>query len=124
MLSRLVMASPKALSVAQTVSKLSTVSRCKEWLRAPALSRSLTGGEVREAARNAKAHLLRAQTVGSEAPAVQEQVPNVSSFLNLSVDDRVVVSLSSTPEFHSSLNTRFEPTRHLRCRDGCRKTPC
>ena len=63
----------------------------KHALRAPALSRPLSGG--REAARNAKAHLLRASAV-AEASIADRRVPLAQSkFLELRVDDRVVVSL-------------------------------
>lgn len=65
----------------------------KDILRAPAYTRSLTGGEVREAARNAKARLIRASAAASESIAEQQTPVAHSRFLDLSVDDRVVVSL-------------------------------
>lgn len=62
-------------------------------LPAPYLRRSLTGGEIREAARNAKAHLLRA-TAAPDASSVDKQSGLAqSNFMDLSVDDRVVVKL-------------------------------
>lgn len=92
MLQRVAMASARALMGVQAPCRYSGLLGCTGVLRVPAHSRTLTGGEVREAARNAKASLLRAHAVEGQAPAAQTPLPDQASFLNLSVDDRVVVS--------------------------------
>ena len=92
MLRRMALASAKVLAIVQTPCRRSSLLCIKDALQVPALSRSLTGGEVREAARNAKAYLLRAHAASSQATDAQTAAPAQSSFLNLSVDDRVVVS--------------------------------
>jgi len=92
MLQRMALASAKVLANLQTPCRRSSLLGKKDALHLPALSRSLTGGEVREAARNAKAYLLRAHAASGQATDAQTAPPAQSSFLNLSVDDRVVVS--------------------------------
>lgn len=92
MLQRMALASAKVLASLQTPCRRSSLLGCKDALYVPALSRSLTGGQVREAARNAKAYLLRAHSASGQATDAQTAPPAQSSFLNLSVDDRVVVS--------------------------------
>lgn len=92
MLQRMALASAKILANLQTPCRRSLLLGNKNALYVPALSRSLTGGEVREAARNAKAYLLRAHAASGQATGAQTAPPAQSSFLNLSVDDRVVVS--------------------------------
>ncbi len=92
MLQRMALASAKVLANLQTPCRRSSLLGNKGALQVPALSRSLTGGEVREAARNAKAYLLRAHAASGQATDAQTAAPAQSSFLNLSVDDRVVVS--------------------------------
>ncbi|KAL0051824.1 hypothetical protein WJX82_002704 [Trebouxia sp. C0006] len=84
------LASAKVLANLQTPCRRSSLLGKKDALHLPALSRSLTGGEVREAARNAKAYLLRAHAASGQATDAQTAPPAQSSFLNLSVDDRVV----------------------------------
>ncbi len=91
MLQRMALASANVLASLRTPSRRSSLLGCKDALYVPALSRSLTGGEVREAARNAKAYLLRAHAASGQATDAQTAPPAQSSFLNLSVDDRVVV---------------------------------
>ncbi|KAA6423564.1 MAG: ATP-dependent RNA helicase [Trebouxia sp. A1-2] len=90
MLQRMALASSKVLASLHSPCRRSSLIGNKDALCAPALSRSLTGGEVREAARNAKAYLLRAHAASSQARDAQTATPAQSSFLNLSVDDRVV----------------------------------
>ena len=60
-------------------------------LPAPYFRRSLTGGEMREAARNAKAHLLRATAISNANSVDKQSGVAQSNFMDLSVDDRVVV---------------------------------
>ena len=60
-------------------------------LPAPHFRRSLTGGEIREAARNAKAHLLRGTAVADASSVDKQSALAQSNFMDLSVDDRVVV---------------------------------
>ena len=90
------MASAKALIGVLTPCRYTGLLGCTGVLRVPAHSRALTGGEVREAARNAKASLLRVHAVDGQPPAAQTPLPDQASFLNLSVDDRVVVSPVTT----------------------------
>lgn len=52
---------------------------------------------MREAARNAKAHLLRATAVADAGFVEQQPGLSQSNFLELSVDDRVVVKLQPYP---------------------------
>lgn len=66
-------------------------------LPAPHFRRSLTGCEMREAARNAKAHLLRATAVAEASSVEQYSGTAQSKFLDLQLDDRVVVNLSAIP---------------------------
>ena len=92
-------------------------------LRAPAYSRSLTG---REAARSAKARLIRASAAAGEDLAERQTPTAQSSFLNLSVDDRVVVSLVLLPFRRCTLSSAMsafvtlasEPQNMLLCRGG------
>ncbi|DBA87553.1 TPA: ATP-dependent RNA helicase [Trebouxia sp. C0004] len=90
MLQRMALASAKVLANLQTPCRRSSLFGNKDALHVPVLSRSLTGGEVREAARNAKAYLLRAHAASGQTTDAQTAPPVQSSFLNLSVDDRVV----------------------------------
>ena len=126
MLRRMALASAKILANLQTPSRRSSLLCIKDALQVPALSRSLTGGEVREAARNAKAYLLRAHAASSQATDAQTAAPAQSSFLNLSVDDRVVVS----PAAHL-FGVMVRSAIHIMacelvfaCRAACRKTMC
>ena len=98
----------------QALSGLQSTARCSEllagklWLAAP-LKRNLTSGTVREAARQAKATLLRSTTVASAAQADRQATAAAPGFVDLAVDDRVLVSaprLDHTIQFyqHSELN--------------------
>lgn len=97
MLHKLAMAASIAVTKLPPSCSLAVRGGSKYSLPAPHFRRSLTGGEMREAARNAKAHLLRA-TVAADAGSVEQQ-PGLaqSNFLELSVDDRVVVKLQPCP---------------------------
>ena len=84
-------------------------------LPVPYFHRSLTGGEIREAARNAKAHLLRATAAADASSAGKQFEAARSRFMDLSVDDRVVVnSLLCFPPYLSCLDTGVNSLPPLR----------
>ena len=91
MLHRLLMAGAMALTGTQSLCRQRGVLTGREWFLVPARSRLLTGGETREAARNAKAHLLRVHAVASQVSTAPAAPSPQSNFLDLGVDDRVVV---------------------------------
>lgn len=63
------------------------------WLQVAPPKRTSTTGAVREAARNAKATLLRATAVADPTQAGSETSAVAPGFLDLAVDDRVLVSV-------------------------------
>lgn len=87
MLHKMVMAGVQAMAKLPPVWPAAVRVGGRHSLPAPHFRRSLTGRETREAARDAKAHLLRAAAVADEQHSGLAQ----SKFLDLSVDDRVVV---------------------------------
>lgn len=87
MLHKMVMAGVQVMAKLPPVWPAAVRTGRRHSLPAPHFRRSLTGQETREAARNAKAHLLRAAAVADEQHSGLAQ----SKFLDLSVDDRVVV---------------------------------
>ncbi|KAL3148049.1 hypothetical protein ABBQ38_014338 [Trebouxia sp. C0009 RCD-2024] len=86
MLHKMVMAGVQAMAKLPPVWPAAVRVGGRHSLPAPHFRRSLTGRETREAARDAKAHLLRAAAVADEQHSGLAQ----SKFLDLSVDDRVV----------------------------------
>ena len=92
MLRKLAMAGSHAMAKLPTFYPAAVRAGGTHSLPALHFSRSLTGGEMREAARNAKAHLLRATDVAVANPVEQQSGLSQSNFLDLSVDDRVVVN--------------------------------
>ena len=106
------MASCRMFAAAQHACGRSLRPPSQAWSPAVQHKRSLTQGETRQAARNAKAELLRACAVASTAEVKQEPAATgPSSFLKLNVDDRVVVS------------TPFG-TDSTRCNQACQKHEC
>ena len=93
MLHKLAMAGVQAMAAMSPVWHAAARAGGRHNLPAPHFRRSLTGRETREAARNAKAHLLRAAAVAEEQHSGVAQ----SKFLDLSVDDRVVVKPATVP---------------------------
>ena len=63
------------------------------WLQVAPLKRNMTGGAVREAAKTAKATLLRTNAVANPVQVDRQNGAAAPGFVDLAVDDRVLVSL-------------------------------
>lgn len=111
MLHKLAMAGSVAFAKLQPSYTSALRAGARYSLPAPHFRRSLTGGETREAARNAKAHLLRATTVADASFVDKQSGLAQSNFMDLRVDDRVVVNLPlclcpSVTRYHAQLRTQ------------------
>lgn len=101
----------------RVVHNLQTPVRCSvhllrhPWLPAAPLKRNSSSGSVREAARNAKATLLRATSLVNAAQADAPAAAVAPGFVDLAVDDRVLVSVlnSVSGYLHTDKNQILHP---------------
>ena len=87
----------KVFGTLQTPVKSSASTAASAWLQVAPVKRHFASGQVREAARRAKSELLRTVTAASAAQADRASVAVSPGFLDLAVDDRVLVGLSAEP---------------------------
>lgn len=117
----------KALSGLQSTVRCSELLAGRLWSAAPS-KRNLTSGTVREAARQAKATLLRSTTVASAAQADRQATAAAPGFVDLAVDDRVLVSAPRLDHTAlPALRTQCLCNRPLHqnvCRDASLKALC
>lgn len=85
----------KVLGTLQTSAKPSALTAASTWLQVAPLKRHLASGQVREAARRAKNELLRTVAVASVAQADRAPAAGSPGFVDLAVDDRVLVGLDA-----------------------------
>lgn len=114
MLRSCAMTSMRVLHGLQTPTRSSAILLGNPWLQGAPLKRDSTTGAVREAARNAKATLLRAAAV-PDTQAARETSASAPGFLDLAVDDRVLVRVENAQcdsmRFHKTLSLVTEQVR-------------
>ena len=87
------MTSRQVLSTLAPQARKSLLLVGSPWLQVAPLKRNMTGGTVREAARSAKAALLRTTAFSNAARIDSRAAAAAPGFVDLAVDDRVLVSV-------------------------------
>lgn len=87
------MSSMQMLSAIVLQTRGSALLAGNPWLQVAPLKRNMTGGAVREAAKTAKATLLRTNAMANPVQIDRQNGAAAPGFGDLAVDDRVLVSL-------------------------------